>query len=404
MAPNETTFRSLSRQERRSRRVRTADVRIGADRPRMQVEVRARPPRRYRAGLLFCLAYTLGPFAPLVLRQGRRNAWWSTAALLCGLTWGATIAWWNKIHPWFESGTTPLVPWMLWVGIVTLLGTLGWARAVRLAGQDERFIPERLPGWLRRPGVCGALGLVAPGAGYLASGRPRSAGWAFWNAASSMLAAVAVWQSPWLWRCNRAAGSDGLPGAALEVLFLAAAAIGVLGFLSWIAASLDGARLVGLRSGRRGVVRYDRIGFGLLVSFALVCAVLHPASLAFELDGRARGPQGIGYRILPLCMELAAMHLDPAEPRYVMQAAELYDTLGQHAAARALRDHLQQQWRVYAEVILRDEPAPALHPRALVSDSDSAAVAEPAGPPAPAAAPAPPAAAGATGTTRDDAP
>ncbi len=384
-APIEIDARNAAEPKRRHRRSATSEFQLDPHHPRLQIEAEYEPatrsPRRYRAGLLLFLAYTLGPFAPLVLRQGSRNGWWSGMALAGVLTWGATILAWDRIHPWFESGTAPLLPWMLWLGTVTFLGTLAWARAVRLAGRDERFVPDRLPGWLRQPGICGVLGWVAPGAGHLVAGHPRRAALAVWNAGWSVLAALAVWWSEWLWRCNRAAGADGLPGTALEMLFLGAAAGASLGFTAWIAAGLEGAHLVGRRSGRRGVLRGDLIGFTLLASLGPALLAFHPAGVAFDLDGRARRMLGAGYRIAPLCMEIAAMQLDPAEPRYAMRAADLYDTLGRYAEARTLRDRLQQRWEIYAEGILREEvgagpappapaaPAPAPAPEAKGDDT-----------------------------------
>ena len=107
----------------------------------------------------------------------------------------------------------------------------------------------------------------------------------------------------------------------------------------------------------------------VLVAIVAFGFTLGPSNLARNLDRVGTGMQHEGYRLIPLCMEYAAMNLDPAEPRYVMHTAELYDTLGKPEAARALRDDLKARWESYADMLLRQEidTDAILHPEPIAA-------------------------------------
>jgi hypothetical protein len=322
------------------------------------------PPGRYRSGALALLAYTLGPFAPLAMRRGRRNGLWAGAALLCLLSWGATIWYWPQIRTLLEAGTLPILPWMLWGFGTTHLVLVMWSRTLHLVGSDSRFIPERLAPWVRHPMTASVLGLFLPGIGHLAAGHSRRAALALWNAGCVGLMLATLWNGAWLWRCNNAAGSSGVPGLALEVLFLTAALLGCMGVLAWIGSSLDGARLIALRTAQRPILRSDWLAFLLLSTIILALALVRPASVARDFDHFAEAMQHEEFRLVPLGLELAATQLDPAEPRYPMQVAELYDSFGKHEAAQRIRERMRERWKTYAEQLLQEElhSGPALLP------------------------------------------
>ena len=164
-----------------------------------------------------------------------------------------------------------------------------------------------------------------------------------------------LWQGAWVWQCNSNAGEDSVPGIALEVVFLLAAVFAAAGTLIWIAGSLDGARLQALRLGQRTGLHGDRVALALLVTVVMALVLLRPMRMAADLDRFAAPLQRSGYRLVPLCLELAAMGLDRADPRYPMVCAELFDTLGKHERAATLRNDLRRRWESYAEHLLREE-------------------------------------------------
>ena len=73
---------------------------------------------------------------------------------------------WADVQPWLEKGIVPLLPWTFTLCTLTFMGIAAWCRAVFLAGSDRRFVPERLPAWVRQPLGMVVLSLVAPGSGH----------------------------------------------------------------------------------------------------------------------------------------------------------------------------------------------------------------------------------------------
>ena len=313
------------------------------------------PPGEYRSGLLALLAYTAGPFAPLFMRQGTHTALWTFVALLAIASWVSIVWRWTDLGRMLEQGIVPLLPWLFTLCSVTLLGIAAWCRAIYLAGVDRRFVPERLPGWLRHPVGMAGVALVAPGLGHLASGHPRRAACAFWNAAVSALAIFALAWAGWLWGCNRSAGAGGLPDLAFETLFIVCATLASLGVLLWIGSALDGVRLYSMRTLGRSSLRGDWLSASLLATVVLLLVTLQPVELARQLDQFSGAMRFAGFRMIPLGLETAASHLDPAEPKYRMQVAELFETLGKNKSAQDIRERLRARWDTYAEQLLREE-------------------------------------------------
>ena len=103
---------------------------------------------RPRSSVVLFLAYALGPFAPVVLRQGRGNLTWTLLTLLCVLTWGG-MAWrWTAVRAAVTPGTVALVPWVLGVAAATGVWVLSAARGGwppsrrRPPGAVHRAYPE----------------------------------------------------------------------------------------------------------------------------------------------------------------------------------------------------------------------------------------------------------------------
>jgi hypothetical protein len=235
---------------------------------------------RPRSGVVLCLAYVLGPFAPVVLRQGKHNLTFAVLSVLVLLVWGGMIWRWAEVRHAVTTGTIALVPWMLGVAAASSVWVLAMARALWLAGRDARFVPHRLPAWVCQPRVCMLLGFALPGFGHLVSDHPRRAAIAGAIATSTLLPWLVLWQAEWIWQCNRNAGSAAVPGLALEVVFLAAAAWAGCGSLAWIGASLDGARLQTLRLNQHAGLHGDRVALALLITWILTLLNLHPEQLA----------------------------------------------------------------------------------------------------------------------------
>jgi hypothetical protein len=180
-----------------------------------------------------------------------------------------------------------------------------------------------------------------------------------WMLGPVTVSITALSASPWIWSLSQSQSSPGIPGHLLEVSFLAAAGMIVLGALGWIVQALDGVRL-GSRLleepkkksvGNERTNRRDMFGLalaGVVVAFALTFS---PIPAAQEFDDRAMSLNTAGLQIIPLCMTWTAMKLDPSQPVYAAHAAQMYASLGnEEAAARLLRD-LRLRWKRVGNVL-----------------------------------------------------
>ena len=307
-----------------------------------------------RPALLLFVSYAMAGLAPALLQQGRHRFVWTLAWLVAVGGWAAAIWYWPQVSARVESGVVPLLPAFAGAAFLTVLGFTAWARALRQTARDVRFTPDQLAGPIRHPVVVGTLGLLCPGLGLLVSSRGRRAAFVLWCGGPLVLAALVVWRAAWLWTCNAASGTRALPPLVLEWAFVAAGALVVLGVLGWVAAALDGARLVATRDGRASA-RADWLGLGLLAAVAALVVSLGPTKLAHDLDRRSTNLRQNGYCLIPLGLETGAMYLDPSQPSYVMRTAELYDLLGQPRKAQTLRAVLRQRWEAYAQMLLQHD-------------------------------------------------
>jgi len=90
---------------------------------------------------------------------------------------------------------------------------------------------------------------------------------------------------------------------------------------------------------------------------ALVAAVVvnDPATLAAGLGDYADDLAADGLTTTPLLLVRAARHLDPGQPAYALQEADLYAAAGAEARARQVRSDLDRTLRPYMGALLREE-------------------------------------------------
>lgn len=312
--------------------------------------------QKKKGALPVLLSYLLGPFAVLVTRSGRQSRFWVSVAL--GSVAAFNISYWRlKIfYPPLEHGGIASVVLFWIVCLAALAGFAAWARGVILIGRHKGWLLKQLPAWLRQPLAAGALGFLVPGLGLLVTGHAKRAACALWTAGASLVSILVISQAAALWRWNLKAGSLAVPGDRLELAFLAAGAVGFIGALVWIVQALDGARLAGDGSEGRGGARGDLYAIALLAVVVIMSAAFEGEFAARPLGRLAVSARLEGMRIIPLCMSLAAVHLDPSRPEYMMHAAGLYDDLGRRGAADAIREELRASWRPYVELLRPSYP------------------------------------------------
>jgi len=335
------------------------------DVPEAWVKPPPAPARRpFKAVGALVAAYTLGGIAPLALRVGPRKFAWAVVSTLSLAGWATLIWYWQPVRAAMAAGRLPILPFILGIALVHAFGALAWSRGLTRVVRDERYQPQALPRWMRHPWSAGLCGVLLPGAGLAIAGRGRRAGFALWNAASVVLAALVTSHAGLVWTWNVKSGADGLPSAFVESLFIAAVAVLVLGALLWIGSALDGARLVEQRraSFRRGrsrttAWRADAAALGLIGALAAFALTLQPGPLAGDLDQFAGAMRFSGYRVIPLGLESLAAGLDPGRPEYQMRVAELQVDMGRPEAARAIQNRLRERWEVYAQMLLQTAAA-----------------------------------------------
>jgi hypothetical protein len=158
--------------------------------------------------------------------------------------------------------------------------------------------------------------------------------------------AVVLAHRAWLWEKSRTLVSPGVRGTTLEIVFAAAAVVCALTVTGWIVQALDGARRVSDAQGRSDVA-----AMGLVVAVLLFAVTYHPASWGRQLYAAAVELRADGFRMTPYALCETAARLDPATPTYLVEAADLADSLGLAATARGHRQLLERravEWRVAA--------------------------------------------------------
>lgn len=291
------------------------------------------------------LTYLLGPFAILITLEGRRSKFWVSVGIGSGIA-SVILLWvWNTISPRLEVGSVSSILLIFFASLAILAAVTTWVRAVLIIGRHRAILVSSLPVWIKRPWATGTFGLVIPGIGLFIAGYVKRAACALWIIGIALLSTFILSNAEWIWGWNRLSASEVIPSHAIEYIFMGLAVVCVLGALTWIVQALDGARLAGDRSTRRGRNRSDLITVALLVAIVAFSVMFEPAFVAKALDRFAILKHQEGYQVIPLYAGRAAVHFDKSQPEYVLHAATFYDDLGQGHTARTMREELYERWK-----------------------------------------------------------
>lgn len=301
--------------------------------------------------LLIALTWLCGPLALLLTPAGRRRRGLATL----GITAAAAallllLVPYGRFVP-VTGSATPLA-WSALALLAVLGGFTAWACAVPLASASLPPLP-RLPRLLRSRLAVVVLGLLAPGAGMLASGGRQRAGiwlWLLWPAVlglAMLRSAMAMWQH------LAVTLSDSTAADMLEVSLLLSAGAVVAGALVWVVQALEGARrLAPAPALSRG--RGDWFALALGVSCAALAVGGNPGHVARQLGDAALVLRAEGMTIIPLQLSLAADRLDPSCAEYAVQAIALHEVRGDQERAGALRARLDQGLAPYVALLGED--------------------------------------------------
>ena len=309
-------------------------------------------------------AYLLGPVTVSRWVNGPRGAAWAAAGALSVFVAFLLVVFHSRFDAWLGSSSNGVLTWFLIVPLVVTVTGLVWARSVIAAGRRCPATLSRLPRRLRSGAAITALGMLVPGLGLMLTGRVKRAGWAFALIIPAGVTAVALLRWPWLWNLNRSTINPGLSSVALEVVLLVTVSIATVCALAWIVQALDGARSAGHRPSH---VFADAAGATLIVSLVVFAVAFKPVSVARNLNASALPLRHANYRLIPLAVTEAASWLDPANPVYIAEAAELYSALGNHEKAREKRDILEQRAAAYTKFAWGD-PSDGPVPKGLTSN------------------------------------
>ncbi len=359
------------------------------------------PARRpMHSALLLVLAYALGPAAVLLSRRGRRSTVLVALAAGSAAAAAALAAGWWALYAGHAG--VALLPWLTFGTVLeTALGFTVWARGLQLVTGGERVANHPWSPRLTGPWTAALLGLAAPGSAQVLARRPGRAAATVWGAWPFVAATVLALQAPLLWAQRASFAVWGLDATAVERLLLGAVALAALAPLLWLTQALEGARVLAARAGRWQRMRGDWCAVALAASVVAAAVVNDPATLAAGLGDYAGDLAADGLTATPLLLVRAARHLDPGQPAYALQEADLYAAAGAEARARQVRTDLDRTLQPYVGALAREEryaraapaaPAPAARPAAAASVGPDAAglpmttpaaVRRPAGPPAP---------------------
>lgn len=333
-----------------------------APRPEPKPVRRARPLPRMHFALLLALTYLLGPAALLLTDRGRGNRTWLFVGLVSMLAGAALGFGHDRILAavgagWAVTGLAGIVT------VVVFAGFSAWSRALYLVGDVDSAVQksrrESLPRWARQAWFAGALGLVAPGAGLVLSGRARQGALTLWSCLWAALAGLTLWHAPWLWRNVASGGGATTASDRLEIYFLAAVLVAVLGVLGWVAQALESGRSSLQRRGVVGSEHGDRYALALLGALAVFAITVDTADIAQRLDHQVVRLRDQGCRVAPLSLALAAQRLDPSQSRYSIQAMDLYTELGREEQAEKVRGRLDRNLGSFVELMMAEGSVPA---------------------------------------------
>lgn len=295
---------------------------------------------------LLARAYGLGPAGTLLGRSTLQDQIGAVLALAAGVVW--LVLQLPPVVAHVAAGLRLTVS-----AVSALIFLLAWCRELRLAAGDRRFLPEKLPGWMRSMPAVAGLGLLVPGLGLMVAGRVRRAALALLGAGLTVHALVA------LGGFMRFQGVDlGLRARtplplSMELWLGGTVVAAAFGLLFWVGTALDGARLLGAAERRPRTIPADRYGLALLFALAIFGAGFRPAEFARDLDSLSTALEGRGFRHLPLALDLAALRLDAGRPEYAFHAASLAESTDRDVLAAALRYDVRERWQACATLFDR---------------------------------------------------
>ena len=210
------------------------------------------------------------------------------------------------------------------------------------------------PAWVKNPWLVGPLGLLAPGVAWIFARRMRRAvvtAWAAWPLGVAILLLI---QAPLIWRHREVFWSFGVSADFLEYMFIAAGLATLAAPLIWIGQALLGARQTAHMTDRWRPRRGDWSAVALAVALVAMVVAVQPGDLAADLGGSAGMLRDDGYQVLPLQLTSLARQLDPGQPAYALQLAELYAERGEIETAERVRQELDRDLQPYLGTLVRE--------------------------------------------------
>jgi hypothetical protein len=335
-------------------------------------------PTAQRPGRTLTLAYFLGPLGPIASNAGRANRFWlliGAASTLIGLV----ALWQGQDMTWrLQHGSGYGVLWLTLFAISWFGTCVAWSQGVTMAGHEVSGGMNRLPKAIGNPWFIGFMGAIFPGFGLSLSGYPRRAGIAILGYCALGLGALVLMNGRDLWTWNKISHYGGFPIPKLELVYLVAGGLALLGIVGWLVQLLDGIRLAE-RKAHAVSDHGDVFAFALMATLAISALVFRPAAFAAEFDHLAEWGQSKGFRITPYIFANLATHLDPSRPDYAMRVADIEESRGHKVAAKAIRTEIHSDWAIYrsfAQPVIKrpvqaqaasfDGPNPAVSPSVTV--------------------------------------
>jgi len=352
---------------------------VQAPRPALRTTTtRTRKPMSpVRSAILLAAGYGLGPAALLLTARGRSGGPWMAA--LAGttvLTAVLGVSWWAIA---VRDGSPSLLGPMLAGSLVCLLMAFTiWAKALQLLVTAQRFAGQPWPTWIRSPWMAGLLGLVAPGSSWVLTRWPQRAAWTVWTIWPAAAGALLLVQAELLWHHRAALAAWGVSADSLEKGFVMAGLVVLAAPLVWLAQAMIGARATAMVAGRWQHGRGDWSALALAAALVAMVLAVEPADLAADLDGGADVLQAAGCQVLPMHLTKLARELDPGQPAYTLQLADLYAARGEDEIADRVREDLARDLRPYVGALVRDGAWGAMMEQALPRRVAVATAAEPA--------------------------
>lgn len=307
-------------------------------------------PTAQRPGRTLTLAYFLGPLGPWASNAGRENRFWLLIGIAATLM-GFVALWQGQDMTWrLQHGSGYGVLWMTLFGISWFGTCIAWSQGVAMAGLEVSGGMNRLPKSVGNPWFIGFMGALFPGFGLALSGYPRRAAVAILGYCALGLGALVLLNGRDLWTWNKISHYGGFPVPKLEILYLAALGLAVIGMVGWLVQFLDGIRLA-QRKAHAASEHGDAFAFALLTAMAVFALVFRPSAFAAEFDHLAEWGEAKGFRITPYMFATLATHLDPSRPDYAMRVADIEEARGHKAAARSIRTDIHSDWAIYRSFV-----------------------------------------------------